>query len=125
VKAIERWHAAQHGTLDALDLRHQIGWLLWLEDVAPVREKDCWSQRIRKDIRQMPPASRKAWRAILENTSLAKSRKPRKPCEKQAKTALAGVPPRRSAASSVNGSSLSARRNRSTSPSAAGMCFAT
>jgi hypothetical protein len=92
VKAIERWHAAQHGTLGALDLRHQIGWLLWLEDVAPVREKDCWSQRIRKDIRRMPPASRKAWRAILENTSLAKGRKPGKPWEKQAKAALAGVP---------------------------------
>jgi hypothetical protein len=91
VQAIERWRAAQHGSFGALDLRHKIGWLLWLEDVAPIREQDCWSQRIRKDVRQMPPGSRSAWRAILQNTSFAKSRQPAKQWEKQAQAALAGV----------------------------------
>jgi hypothetical protein len=92
VKAMERWQAARHGSFAALDLRRQIGWLLWLEDVAPIREEDCWSQRIRKDLRRMPPDSRQAWMAIFDNTGFTNSREPSKTWEKQAKAALAAVP---------------------------------
>jgi hypothetical protein len=59
--------------------------------VAPIRQKDCWGQRIRSDVRQMTPASRVAWMAMLENITLAKSRKPARAWEKRARTALAGV----------------------------------
>jgi len=91
VKAIEHWQAAQPGSFAAQHLRRQMAWLLWFEDVAPIREKDCWSQRIRKDVRQMPPGSRTAWTAILRNTSFVKSLKPAKQWEKQAQAALAGL----------------------------------
>jgi len=92
VQAIESWHRSFHGSAAALDLRHHIGWLLWVEDVAPICEKDCWSQRIRRDLRTLPPQQRAAWKAVVENTSFVMSRKPSKAWERAAKTALAGVP---------------------------------
>jgi hypothetical protein len=89
VEAIQRWRASLHGSHAAVSLRHRIGLLLWLENVAPIQEKECWSQRIRKDLRAMPKDSRAAWQAVFENTNLAKTRKPSKPWEKAARAALA------------------------------------
>jgi hypothetical protein len=73
-------------------MRHRIGWLLWMEDVAPIREKDCWSQRIRKDLRQMRTDSRKAWLAIFENSTTGQNVKPPAGWNKKAKAALAVLP---------------------------------
>ena len=92
VEAIERWHAGCYGSASALGLRRQMGWLLWVEDVAPIREGDCWSHRIRKELRAMPPEERKKWRAIVEHATFVLGRKPPRGWEKAAKTALAAVP---------------------------------
>jgi hypothetical protein len=92
VETLKRWHAGFHGSHAALSVRRQIGWLLWLEDVASIDEKECWSQRIRKDLRAMPKESREAWRVLFENAAIAKSRKPSKRWERMAKAALAAMP---------------------------------
>lgn len=91
VKAMEGWYAALQGSQCPVEWGHEVGWLLWLEDVAPIREEDCWSQRIRKDVRQMHPASRTAWRTILENTFLPEMRSPGRPSAEIVKAGLAGV----------------------------------
>ena len=44
-------------------------WFLWFENVAPVEVDDCWSYRVKKDIRSMPPEEAAAWRALLDNTT--------------------------------------------------------
>jgi hypothetical protein len=44
-------------------------WFLWFEDVAAIDVKSCWSYRVKKELRSMPPAERSAWRALLDNTT--------------------------------------------------------
>lgn len=91
VEAIGRWHSSMHGSPAELNLRHRIGWLLWLEDVAPVRDEVCWSHRIRRDLRSMPGDSRTTWKALLENTNFVLSTKPTRKWERLARAALARV----------------------------------
>ena len=86
--AIRRWHAAEHGTLAAQTMRHRIAWLLWREDVAPI---DCWSQPVRRDLRRMPPDSRKAWLAIFDTNITDRNTRPSAAWMKSARTAIKGV----------------------------------
>jgi hypothetical protein len=44
-------------------------WFLWFEDVAPIAVNTCWSYRVKKDLRSMPPEEAAAWRALLDNTT--------------------------------------------------------
>jgi len=44
-------------------------WFLWFENVAPIEVDACWSYRVKKDIRSMPPKEAAAWRALLDNTT--------------------------------------------------------
>jgi hypothetical protein len=44
-------------------------WFLWFEDVAPIDVGACWSYRVKKDLRSMPPEEAAAWRALLDNTT--------------------------------------------------------
>lgn len=88
VQALERWQAGYHGPYAAMEMRHRIGWLLWMEDAAPIREEDCWSHRIRQDLRRMPPKPQAAWKALFENTDLAMRSQPEKAWQMRAAEAL-------------------------------------
>jgi len=86
VPVLTAWQKGLHGSNSALDIRHNIEWLLWFDDSTPVNEKDCWSSTIRKDLRAMKPELRQRWIALLQNISFALVEKPpakwKKPAEK-------------------------------------------
>jgi len=74
-------------------LRIQAHWLLWFEDVAPIRLEDCWSYRIRRDLRTMPSGERGAWLALIANTSLMATAKPPGKWMKAAEAAFRKIRP--------------------------------
>jgi hypothetical protein len=85
--AMREWGKSVHGggaTVQAM--RKQIDKLLWFDPEMPLKEKDCWSVRVRLDLRK-EAARRAAWMAALRNTpgtfaSFAPTKKWLKPAEK-------------------------------------------
>jgi hypothetical protein len=73
---VRAWHKSLHGSVSAQDLRLKVGWLLWFDNVSKIDPQECWSNRIRADLREMKPEVRAAWVELLENTSVAAVEKP-------------------------------------------------
>ncbi len=94
--ALEPWQKTLHGSIAAQDLRHKASWLLWFDPVsfdpaAAISEKDCWSHRIRADLRGMDAGSRRAWETLLKNISFSSGDKPPGKWKKPAAKALQAV----------------------------------
>jgi hypothetical protein len=91
VRAMEGWHASLHGTSAAMELRKKTGWLLWFEDIATIDDKACWSNGIRKDLRNATPVCAAAWRSLIENISFGGGEKPPQKWLRPAQAALETV----------------------------------
>ena len=90
--ALEQWHKTLHGSISAQDLRHKASWLLWFNPAAAaISDKECWSHRIREDLRGMDTGSRGAWEALLKNISFSAGDKPPGKWKKPAAKALQAV----------------------------------
>lgn len=77
VEAMRRWHGSLRGGR-AMALRRRLEWLLWFEDVDAVSLGQCWSERIRADLRAMPAHRRAPWRALFETATAGLGPKPTK-----------------------------------------------
>jgi hypothetical protein len=90
VQALERWRSSLKRPSTHV-LRRRIGWLLWFDDVTSIREKECWSSSIRKDLRSLQPDSRAAWEKLLKTATLGNGEKPTRKWQKEAPAALTKV----------------------------------
>ncbi len=50
-------------------LRARAEWFAWFENVTPIDPAACWSHRVKRDLRGMPPKEAAAWRTLLENNT--------------------------------------------------------
>jgi hypothetical protein len=91
VGALERWRASLKRASN-LYLRRRISRLLWFENVSPVQDNECWSSRIRKDLRSLTPDSRAAWEKLLQTARSGVS-KPSAKWQREAAAALTVVGP--------------------------------
>jgi len=89
VKAIEPWMKTLHGSISAQNLRRRVGWFLLFEEVSPIKIADCWGNQVRSDLRKIPEAERRLWRAVLGNASFSNVDKPPAKWLKPAKAAFA------------------------------------
>jgi len=58
--------------------RPQAEWFVWFENVAPIDLEACWSHRIKRDLRDMPPDESASWRALLNDGVFIVTDKPTK-----------------------------------------------
>ena len=91
IRALETWVKTLHGTISAQNLRRRAGWFLLFEEVNPIKIADCWGNLVRADLRTIPEAGRKLWRAALGNASFTNADKPPAKWLKPARTAFAQV----------------------------------
>ena len=84
-------------------------WFLWFEDVAPIDVNTCWSYRVKKDLRSMPPEAAAAWRALLDNTTFMVTGTPTAKWMKAAESCFQGSALPDFDGGSCSGSSSSAR----------------
>jgi hypothetical protein len=90
VQALERWWSSLQGP-SAYALRCKIGLLLWFDNITPIRQSECWSARIREDLRSLSPDIRSAWEKLLRTTISGKGEKPSKKWQKEAPSALTTI----------------------------------
>ena len=76
LSAMKPWVKTQHGSHAALDIRRKAEWLMWFEDVSPIKADECWSSVVRADLRGMPKNERGLWMPLLSNASFAIADKP-------------------------------------------------
>jgi hypothetical protein len=74
--AMKPWVKTQHGSHTALDIRRKAEWLMWFEDVSPIKADECWSGIVRSDLRSMPKGERGLWMPLVTNASFAIADKP-------------------------------------------------
>ncbi len=91
VEAMRAWVKALE-TYASVNLdRARVEWFLWFEDVCPVIVDDCWSYRLKQDLRQMKPKQRAAWIDLLDNPSFTVTAKPPQKWLKSARAAFPRV----------------------------------
>jgi hypothetical protein len=93
VAAMNPWIKTQHGTNSAQDIRRKAEWMFWFEDISPIKPDECWSTRIRQNLRDMPAEERTLWLPVLMNASFAVADKPPAKWLKPAKAAFAKLEP--------------------------------
>jgi hypothetical protein len=86
-------HLPLESFLNAVSQRAQVEWFLWFEDVVPIQLDACWSHRVKRDLRAMPPNELAAWRALLDNNTFVISEKPPKKWLQAAEPAFLNVGP--------------------------------
>jgi hypothetical protein len=78
VAALVRWIPSIGVSASSNSQRAHVEWFLWFEDVVPIQFDGCWSHRVKRDLRAMPPKEHAAWRALLDNNTFVISEKPPK-----------------------------------------------
>src|SRR6185369_10564131 len=58
--------------------RAKVEWFLWFEDLAPLKMDECWSHRVKRDLRAMAPKEREAWLGLLSNVTFVVADRPAK-----------------------------------------------
>ncbi|HEY3836798.1 MAG TPA: hypothetical protein VGL72_09510 [Bryobacteraceae bacterium] len=84
VSALRQWVSTLFGSVTDQGDRVKAEWFLWFEDVEPIQLDECWSHRVKRDLRAMSAAERANWVALFENHSFAISGKPPAKWSKQA-----------------------------------------
>jgi hypothetical protein len=69
VKAVRRWIPSIGSAASDQIYRARAEWFVWWEDVCPIVLDDCWSHRMKRDIRAMNAEDRANWRVLLEHTT--------------------------------------------------------
>jgi len=91
VEAMRAWVRALETYASANLDRARVEWFLWFEDVCPIRAEECWSCRVKQDVRQMKPKQRAAWIKLLDNPSFTVTAKPPQKWLNSAQAAFSGV----------------------------------
>jgi hypothetical protein len=91
VEAIRGWISKLATSQSENVLRAKVEWFLWFEDVAPIRLEDCWSHRIKQDLRAMTAGERRAWLGLLQNAAFTITDRPTKKWLKPAEAAFPAV----------------------------------
>jgi len=73
--------------------RAQVEWFLWFETVSPFKLEECWSHRVKQDLRTMSPKERASWLAILDNNTFVVADRPAKKWFKAAEAAFPKLDP--------------------------------
>ncbi|MGO9229319.1 MAG: hypothetical protein ACLQKA_08945 [Bryobacteraceae bacterium] len=71
--------------------RPRAEWFVWFENVSPIDLEACWSHRIKRDLREMPPDESAGWRALLDNSVFIVTDKPTQKWLKAAEAAFPKV----------------------------------
>jgi hypothetical protein len=91
VEAMREWVKALETSATVNLDRARVEWFLWFEDVCPIQVEECWSYRVKQDVRQMKPKQRAAWIKLLDNPSFTVTAKPPQRWLKSARAAFPGV----------------------------------
>ncbi len=71
VEAVRQYHGTLHGSVTDQARRQHVGWWLWLDDVTPISQEECWSSIVRADLRTFTGSRRNAWLALIGNMTFA------------------------------------------------------
>jgi hypothetical protein len=93
VESVREYHATLHGSVTDQARRQHVGWWLWLEDVTPIKDEECWSSVVRADLRSFTGERRKAWMDLIGNMTFAVVKKPPAKWTKAAEVAMTAVGP--------------------------------
>jgi hypothetical protein len=69
VETIRKWIPLIGSAASDQIYRARAEWFVWWEDVCPIALDECWSHRVKRDLRAMPPEQGVAWRALLEHNT--------------------------------------------------------
>jgi hypothetical protein len=76
VEAFRQWIPSIGVAASDRIYRARAEWFLWFENVAPIDLEACWSHRVKRDLREMPPDQYANWRALLDNSAFTVTAKP-------------------------------------------------
>ena len=79
VAALRKWTSTFGASHTDHHYRSQVEWFLWFETVNPIQLDDCWSHRVKRDLRNMSSEERAGWIPLFDNNTLiVADRPPRK-----------------------------------------------
>ncbi|HTS24471.1 MAG TPA: hypothetical protein VMH81_01260 [Bryobacteraceae bacterium] len=88
VERMRKWVSTMGHSATDNYYRAQVEWFLWFEDVVPIDLEACWSHRVKRDLRLMPPEERTAWLRLLSNSTFVVTDRPAKKWFKAAEPAF-------------------------------------